>query len=880
AYNPRESGVADDYTTFNSVDQIATASIRKQRRGVDDDGDGWIDEDPVGYAFPFRTADELPEEFSSYGSDFLYISELNGTNVQRIIDNYDIWFPLGFVNLGDTSNDSYNFTEPQNDDDDGEIDEDGYPISEQDFISYYYDYSPFRDDPDRDYGDSSDRTDHYPLKVRVRQMSYQWSYEYIKNLVYVEFNITNMNSVDTLYDCAMGIYMDSDVGPQAWGSEKAGDDASGYVSGEGYEFAYTYDVDFDKGLTAGYVGSRVCTPSPELLEFDCWNWKVGEGPNDEDPRNLNPTNKTANEKYWLLTGRNPNDTIYNTLRGNFDSIPVIEPFDEEDVYPTGRDTRYLFAFYGAQPGTPEYDEAENGIYYKRWNLPPGKTMKIVIAVFPGDTIEELKRSASWAKEIYGEAQTLTTVVIPDTFSHYNPPEPPEIPKMFAKLDEKGDNIDVYWDNRSEYTSDIITVSKSQIGWQNVNSTLDSYFYNFDQYNNSDFLPEFEHLTPDNYPANENALVNPFTAYRLRHDFQGYSVWGRSGSGSQEYWNLKFKWDKYDTEKDMEDYVVGMNAAHEFIDFGGDLGNNTWEQLSNVENDPLFYRRATEEDANYYHLDDYYRLVQYNIGDPVFGKHIYSYEKEYSEQLVNDLAGWTDEAIALYFKNPDIRDDVYLGLYDRAFIPFPGFGLPKKENEQTPNTVDEETIQSLRVRRLSSRYYYSEINNPPKGIEYYIAVTASDRGMPSKTLQALESGRDADANMKVIFPGPQGGNNMDNIYVVPNPYKGISKFDGRKEKDIKGDKSRRIWFVGIPERAKIKIYTLAGDLVDEIDHNGETEVEVLTVSKAAKFGVSASGIASWDLLSKHNQIVVSGIYLYSVENKDTGDNKVGKFVIIR
>jgi len=503
-------------------------------------------------------------------------------------------------------------------------------------------------------------------------------------------------------------------------------------------------------------------------------------------------------------------------------------------------------------------------------------MKIVIAVFPGDTIEELKRSASWAKEIYGEAQTLTTVVIPDTFTHYNPPEPPAIPNMFAKLDEKGDNIDVYWDNRSEYTSDIITVSKSQIGWKN-NPALDSYIGNFEQYNNSEFLPEFEDLTPDNYPANENAIVNPFTAYRLRYDFQGYSVWGRSKSGSQEDWTLKLKWDKYDTEQDMEDYVVGDNPAHEYIDFGGDLGANTFNNLAGVENDPLFERMAIDEDTNYYRFDDFYRLVNYQVGDPIFGKHIYNYEIEYSEQLVNDLAGLTDEDIALYFKHPDISNDVYLGLYDRSVIPIPGFGLPSSDNGKA---VDEETILSLRKKRLSSRYYHTDIKNPPKGIEYYIAVTASDRGMPSKTLSALESGRDADANMKVIFPGPRGSNDMDNIYVVPNPYKGLSNFDGRKEKDIKGDKSRRIWFVGIPERAKIKIYTLAGDLVDEIDHNGETEVEVLTVSKAAKYGVSASGIASWDLLSKHNQIVVSGIYLYSVENKDNGDNKVGKFVIIR
>lgn len=49
AYNPLEtSALGTLYSQYNVVDTIMTASIRKHRRGVDDDGDGKIDEDPVG----------------------------------------------------------------------------------------------------------------------------------------------------------------------------------------------------------------------------------------------------------------------------------------------------------------------------------------------------------------------------------------------------------------------------------------------------------------------------------------------------------------------------------------------------------------------------------------------------------------------------------------------------------------------------------------------------------------------------------------------------------------------------------------------------------------------------------------------------------------
>lgn len=194
--------------------------VPEPKRGVDDDGDGIIDEDFVGYTFPLRVASELPSQFAQFGGQ--YIHNTHNYNVINEGHNIEIWFPLGFMDLSDMSYPSYAFSAPHDDDGDGRVDEDGAPVSEQDFISYYYDYCPFGTTGDRDLGISRSRNTHWPLNIRARQMSYQWSYDYIKNLVYVEFNITNMNTAtqDTLFDCAMGIYMDCDVGPQSWGREK------------------------------------------------------------------------------------------------------------------------------------------------------------------------------------------------------------------------------------------------------------------------------------------------------------------------------------------------------------------------------------------------------------------------------------------------------------------------------------------------------------------------------------------------------------------------------------------------------------------------------------------------------------------------------------
>lgn len=882
AYNPLESGVAaisDFYDLYNPVDQIATASTRTQKRGVDDDGDGLIDEDFVGYTFPLRRAAELPARFSMFGGQ--YIADTDNYVVVSEPANNEIWFPLGFMELSDRSNRYYNFTDPYDDDGDGRKDEDGAPVSEQDFISYYYDYSPFGTSGDRDWGGSRSGNKHVPLKVRVRQMSYQWSYEYIKNLVYVEFDITNMNisnnpaQQDTLFDCAMGIYMDSDVGPQSYGAEKASDDLSGYVMGTGYEFAYTRDDNFDNGLTPGLVGSRVCTPDPEVLRFSCWYWKVGDGPDDNNPQAFPAgSRKTANEKYWLLTGRNPDTgsaTKYQILRGG--------PSGDQPEYiqPSAADTRYLFAFYGAQPGTADYQDPA-----KKWDLAPGRTMKIVIAVFPGDDLEDLKKSASWAKKIYGTAQTLTTVVLPDTFPHYNPPEPPAIPNLYAELSNDGNQIDLYWDNRSEFSYDTQTVGTEVIGWQDP--TTSSYIPGLDSDpNHEDPLIPFSAFPQEFLPSagNVNLIgkVNPFTAYRLRHDFQGYTIWGRSGSGSQEDWEFMDRWDKIDTIIDRHDYTrINQNFPQLFVDYGG------YTCVDRGLPNPNAFNAPDEEKAKFFHYDSLYAFVNWKPGETFYGWPLYNPDVDWTQslqdqanQIENDHPEYTENELkdqqALLFKYPGLRNEIYLSLYDDKMIPLDNHG-----GQVAISNPDK--LLALKKERLARRYYNSSIYYPPKGIEYYVAVTAFDRGIPSNNVEYLETGRDADANMKIFFPGPLAKKKMDNIMVIPNPYVGSSKFDGRRENDKKGDKSKRLWFINLPERCTIRIYSLAGDLVDKIDHDGAYQADIINISKAATQGYAASGIHEWDLLSKHNQIITSGVYLYSVENKANGDIKVGKFVIIK
>ena len=66
--------------------------------------------------------------------------------------------------------------------------------------------------------------------------------------------------------------------------------------------------------------------------------------------------------------------------------------------------------------------------------------------------------------------------------------------------------------------------------------------------------------------------------------------------------------------------------------------------------------------------------------------------------------------------------------------------------------------------------------------------------------------------------------------------------------------------------------LAGDLVKTIGHNSHARVN-------APWQYGENG-AYWNLINENNQAVVSGIYLFSVQDVDSDYEFVGKFVIIK
>jgi len=147
-----------------------------------------------------------------------------------------------------------------------------------------------------------------------------------------------------------------------------------------------------------------------------------------------------------------------------------------------------------------------------------------------------------------------------------------------------------------------------------------------------------------------------------------------------------------------------------------------------------------------------------------------------------------------------------------------------------------------------------------GYNYFYSITAYDRGDPGAGVESLESSLST-ARIQVM-PGPESEDKLseDKVVVVPNPY--YAHADWNWEPSTRDPAQHRIGFFGLPEHADIYIYTLSGDYVDKIEHRDPT-----------------SGVAYWDCISENIQTVVSGVYLYVIEDKD-GNKIRGKFIIVK
>ncbi len=99
------------------------------------------------------------------------------------------------------------------------------------------------------------------------------------------------------------------------------------------------------------------------------------------------------------------------------------------------------------------------------------------------------------------------------------------------------------------------------------------------------------------------------------------------------------------------------------------------------------------------------------------------------------------------------------------------------------------------------------------------------------------------------------------YVVPNPYVASASFEPERFA-VSGRGVRRLEFRAIPAGSTIRIYTVRGELIQTLFHDGGT-----------------TGMVPWNLRSKDNLEVAPGLYIFHVDAGALGKS-TGKFAIIK
>jgi hypothetical protein len=174
-----------------------------------------------------------------------------------------------------------------------------------------------------------------------------------------------------------------------------------------------------------------------------------------------------------------------------------------------------------------------------------------------------------------------------------------------------------------------------------------------------------------------------------------------------------------------------------------------------------------------------------------------------------------------------------------------------------------------------RYAYTD-NNVLDGFVYFYSVTGKDSTGQrdvngGRGTLAEQEGRRSAVEADGVTPQAEAAASTKPVYVVPNPYRGSAQWD--LTPNAADPTGTHVDFFNMPAgQWTLRIFTISGDLVqtlksDDLQTNGKPQKEN-----------EADGQATWNLISRNGQDVVSGIYMFSVESQ-AGISR-GKFVIIR
>ncbi len=229
-------------------------------------------------------------------------------------------------------------------------------------------------------------------------------------------------------------------------------------------------------------------------------------------------------------------------------------------------------------------------------------------------------------------------------------------------------------------------------------------------------------------------------------------------------------------------------------------------------------------------------------------------REAADQLLSAYyldGGWGVPALPptpiLFYEGQNNAVHLEWGANAESYSPFGGY----KVYRATYAPGDFELVATITDPAV---HEYTD-NTARNGFPYYYVVTAFDletgvESTKSNYKQTLEG------TPVAVTPNWDSDSNWtENVRVVPNPYKISAAWETTY--------FNKIAFINLPAMCDIHIFTLAGDHVITLEHrdySGEVGTEY------------------WDLVSRNDQDIVTGLYVYRVETAD--DFVIDKFAIVK
>lgn len=221
-------------------------------------------------------------------------------------------------------------------------------------------------------------------------------------------------------------------------------------------------------------------------------------------------------------------------------------------------------------------------------------------------------------------------------------------------------------------------------------------------------------------------------------------------------------------------------------------------------------------------------------------------------------------------NPETYEDPNRGDSLTVTQPFEGYRVYKStQSSEGPWTLlaEYDIAGNWYGENTGLQHNYTD-NGLLNNVEYYYSVTAFSKKDTALNWPSLESS--LNRNVKTVIPGPDTPESVGEVAVVPNPYRGdiaYQEYQPPWEHSPPGrpwmEQDRKLQFINLPENCTIKIYTAAGDYINTIEHRS-----------------AQKGYENWNMTSYSNQAIASGLYLFVVEDLDTGETQTGKFVILK